>query len=79
MTLQQCKMEIDERSYLLGHILTHISHTYKIKIHSLTPYSVNGTNYSIHCNFNKEISAGKFAGELFTENLADVLYYYLYS
>jgi hypothetical protein len=73
------QMEIDERSYLLSHILTHISHTYKIKIHSLIPFSPDGTNYWIQCNFHKENASGKFVGELLTENLNDVLYYYLYS
>jgi hypothetical protein len=79
MNLQQCQMEIDERSYLLGHILTHISHTYKIKIQSFTPFSLDETNYSINCHYYKETAPGRFTGDLLTEKLNDVLYYYLYS
>ena len=77
MNLKQCQQEIEDRSYLLGSILTHSSNTYRIKIDSLVPFSTE-IEYHIQCNYYKELTKNKFAGDMLTAKLSDVLKYYIY-
>jgi hypothetical protein len=79
MNLKECQEEIEERSYLLGSILIHLSNTYRIMIVSLVPFPVDSDNYHIQCNYFRELSPNKFTGTLLNDKLSDVLYNYDYS
>ena len=77
MNLKQCLQEIEDRSYLLGSILTHSSNTYRIRIESLVPFSTE-IEYYIQCNYYKEQSKNEFEGSMLSAKLSDVLNYYIY-
>lgn len=79
MQLRACQMEIDERSYLLGSILLHVSNTYRIKLKTFSAVSEDGSNYFIQCGYLREYNPGVFSETVEFEKLNIILFYYQYS
>jgi len=78
MKLPNCEKEINEREYLLGTELQHISGTHKIKIDSLEPKEVKGTSlFYIQCRYYKQNDEGHYGDILLANKLGDILTLYI--